>query len=511
MKRTLLSIFALLVAVFTLQPAAAHAVPEPVGTSLSLSADATVPFNHVHEASVTLSVDGSNGGNLQGAISLYSSNAQGDLVRAIGFDVVDQGDGDALPYTWSPSLLLSEEVGTHYLIAEFHPYGHGYAMTRSNLVSYEVVPAAPEGCWRSPVDWDACWEDIPTTVTVGASFEARFDAMVFAHVAPPGRATVTFNGHEYEQQITGTATSFPFDTFGMEAGDYPIDMTYHSSDERFADVSITRTVTLAYPTMDTLTRVTLAASERPESLFDMHVSVCPNNEGRCGGGTRPTGNVTATSATGPTITGTVSNGSGTLSVPQSIAEGTHTYTVTFDGEVRDARWYTPSSGEVTFTVDRGQGGHGGAQLQVGQPSVAEGGTQTLVVTGLGEGEIGHVFLYSTPQFLGSVTADGSGTATFTFRVPAGLAPGQHRIELRTDAAISSAFMTVLAPPAGGAGGSGGAAAVVAAGGAGDARAQVTRLAATGGSDAGLPVGVLAGLLLAAGAGVLLARRSTTVR
>jgi hypothetical protein len=75
------------------------------------------------------------------------------------------------------------------------------------------------------------------------------------------------------------------------------------------------------------------------------------------------------------------------------------------------------------------------------PSVEEGQSETVTGSGFTPGEQVQATLHSTPQVVGTVTADGGGVATVHFAVPPDLAVGQHVLVLtgltsgRTDAVV----------------------------------------------------------------------------
>jgi hypothetical protein len=100
-------------------------------------------------------------------------------------------------------------------------------------------------------------------------------------------------------------------------------------------------------------------------------------------------------------------------------------------------------------------------------------------------------LHSTPVVLGSAAADASGALVFTFTVPASADPGAHTVTMHEGDAsgpvVASAALQVVAAPA----------ALPATGLDADRTAWLAVLA------------VLAGLTLAAGAGVLVLRRRAT--
>ena len=66
--------------------------------------------------------------------------------------------------------------------------------------------------------------------------------------------------------------------------------------------------------------------------------------------------------------------------------------------------------------------------QVGSPTVAPGGTQTVIFSGFRGGEQVNLTLFSAPVTLSPVTADSTGVARVDFVVPADFVDGAHRLE-----------------------------------------------------------------------------------
>jgi LPXTG-motif cell wall-anchored protein len=126
----------------------------------------------------------------------------------------------------------------------------------------------------------------------------------------------------------------------------------------------------------------------------------------------------------------------------------------------------------------------GVSGSVSVPRVAPGGSVTVTARGFQAGESVQVWLYSTPTFVGRAVADAAGVVTATISVPAGLATGTHSVVLVGE---SSGLVWV------------GEFDVVAAG----------ALATTGTSGVAW-LAVVAGLVLASGAGLVVVRRRREV-
>jgi LPXTG-motif cell wall-anchored protein len=120
---------------------------------------------------------------------------------------------------------------------------------------------------------------------------------------------------------------------------------------------------------------------------------------------------------------------------------------------------------ATLTPDKGQ---------------APGEKRVLRLTGYLPNEVVTLVLHSTPQNLGTVTADSSGTLTVAFTVPAGTPAGAHNLVVtRADGSTVTYPVTVAAAK--------------------------PRLANTG-ADVTVPLAIGVGLVLAGGGTLLLARR-----
>ena len=65
------------------------------------------------------------------------------------------------------------------------------------------------------------------------------------------------------------------------------------------------------------------------------------------------------------------------------------------------------------------------QIQVG--NLAEGKSAAVVATGMLPGSVVDLYIYSTPQLLGSAVVDATGTARITAVIPPGLPAGDHKV------------------------------------------------------------------------------------
>ncbi len=167
-------------------------------------------------------------------------------------------------------------------------------------------------------------------------------------------------------------------------------------------------------------------------------------------------------------------------VPVTVATGTHTpgddQAVVPTGQVRGTSANThgvasPDGGAAT-----------GDRTAVGQKVVK-------ILTGFQPHEVVTVTLHSTPQRLGTFTADASGTVRVEFTLPAGTPAGEHTLVYEGDQ--GTYFQETLT--------------VTAAGAAGDGDGDEGGLAYTGASIA-LPLGLGAGALALGGGLVLVTRR-----
>lgn len=87
---------------------------------------------------------------------------------------------------------------------------------------------------------------------------------------------------------------------------------------------------------------------------------------------------------------------------------------------------------------------GGPVARVDRASVAPGGTVTVTGDGFTPGEQVQLWMHSTPTFVAVAPAGADGVARITGTVPADLAPGSHRFELR---GLSSGHSVYSAPVA----------------------------------------------------------------
>lgn len=120
-------------------------------------------------------------------------------------------------------------------------------------------------------------------------------------------------------------------------------------------------------------------------------------------------------------------------------------------------------------------------------SAALGRKVVKVLTGFQPGEVVTVTLHSTPQTLGTFTADASGTVTIEFTVPEGTSGGEHTLVY--EGSMGTYFQETFT--------------VTAA--ATTSNASASSLAYTG-ADVALPLGLGVGALALGGGLVLLARR-----
>jgi hypothetical protein len=132
---------------------------------------------------------------------------------------------------------------------------------------------------------------------------------------------------------------------------------------------------------------------------------------------------------------------------------------------------------------------GGSGISVSSSTVGPGGTITATVTGMPPNTLVTFTFQSAPVVVGTAMSDASGTATLTFTIPAGIAPGVHTISASGGGVTKTITITVTGPsvPAGG----------------GSIRAKT-------GFDLARPLGIALVLLIVGGATIVLARRRSRV-
>lgn len=135
-------------------------------------------------------------------------------------------------------------------------------------------------------------------------------------------------------------------------------------------------------------------------------------------------------------------------------------------------------------------------IALSQTSVAAGGSVVVTGSGFAADASVRIELHSDPVVLGTVRTDAAGALRFSATIPAGTATGAHEIVAIAGAASASTAITVTA----------------ASGTTTPSTGSATTdgsLASTGGDTAWLvPVAIVAGVLLAAGAVLLILRRRT---
>jgi PKD repeat protein len=286
--------------------------------------------------------------------------------------------------------------------------------------------------------------ELPGTVDVGTPLTATVRATSPAGV-PDGVVTLAGAGGTWSSELVDGVATFTVDTWPVAPGEAGFTASYPGSVQfAAAQASASTTLVAIAPVMT----ATLRPSAQAGALAEIAVSVTA-------GGRAVEGTVTATSPTGATVTGALVAGAAVLPIPATLPDGVHVYTVAFAG----AGGVLPASvGPLTLRVDReppvpgepGEPGEqpGGVSGDTAADVVVAGATQTVVVSGLRAGEVIQVYLYSEPIYLGSATADADGVARLSFVVPANLVPGEHRIEIRSEAGVASTWFTVKAAPTG---------------------------------------------------------------
>lgn len=393
------------------------------------------------------------------------------------------------------ALPVDLAVGAHVLSVRYA----GSAVVAPAQAGGAVQVTAVTTALTATADASVAWgQSVGVEVTLTAGGEpldgpvtARLGAVRADAVAQGGRATLQL------------------DTHALAAGDYELVVDFAGSATHAAS---TARASVRVVALESQLTVTATPSTVPDGLVDLTVAVSAPGE-------QPSGMVTAVSSTGPMLSGVLVGGRVVLVVPASIGDGDHRYVVTYVGSTGIGS----SSGEASFTIERQTAS---AQVTPSQSTFALGSEQTVVIEGLEPGETVVVFLHSTPRYLGTAVADGAGVARLSFVVPAGLESGRHRIEVRRDSGVLSAFVTVPAVSpgggsgedsgAGGSGGSGGSGSTGTGTGGGTTTAATAgqagadRLSQTGGrfhSD----VLVVGALFVLVGAFVLVWRRRRATR
>ncbi|MBO3094827.1 fibronectin type III domain-containing protein [Cellulomonas dongxiuzhuiae] len=144
----------------------------------------------------------------------------------------------------------------------------------------------------------------------------------------------------------------------------------------------------------------------------------------------------------------VPDADGTLGLPALTPDEA---AVWFDG-VREPSTVTTEAGTRTVTADgvrvtlTGLDAAGRPGAAAGRVVIAPDGSVTVTGSGFAPGELVDVWLFSTPVLLGTVRVGDDGTFAARFALPAGVAAGQHTLQLNgttADGALASVASGVL--------------------------------------------------------------------
>lgn len=374
--------------------------------------DAVVSFGSA--AVVTASV-GVIGAVVPGATSPHTD---GDLELLVDGTVVDNGPATGTDLLLPPDL----PVGTHVLSVRYAGTALLDAAASSGVI--EIAPVAT-----------SLQVDAPSSVAWGQPLQVTA-ALSAGEAALDGTVLFAVGGARVEADARGGRASAQIDTHALAAGTYDLTVSYGGT---VTTAPSSRAVTVTITALPSSLSVVRGPSSVPTGLIEFAVQVSTVGE-------QPTGTVTATSDTGPALAGMLSGGRATLVVPDTIADGMHTYAIAYTGSAG----ISGSRDTVSFTVARQAPSR---QVAPAQSETVAGAQQVVVIDGLEPGETVVVFLHSTPVYLGTATADANGVARLSFEIPSEIEPGQHRIEVRRDSGVLSGFITVRSATGGSDGGS----------------------------------------------------------
>lgn len=257
---------------------------------------------------------------------------------------------------------------------------------------------------------------------------------------PAGTVTATLGAVTREVELVEGSATFSLDTAGLSAiGELSLAVSYSGSVGYAASTSAKVPVTIG--ARATTVSVTSAGAGSSANLLDITAEVSAD-------GLTPTGTVRFVLDGAQSVDIQLQGGTATFSIPATIADGDHRYTVVYVGSGGFAATQETSG---SFTVSRAATAE--ASSTFGQPELSDwtpqaGTQQTLTLTGLTPGEVVYLYVYSSPIYLTSGTANASGVVTLQFTLPTSLEAGSHRLEYRTAEGTFSVPITVSAASSG---------------------------------------------------------------
>ena len=385
-------------------------------------------------------------------------------------------------------------VGSHTLSAVFTPTStSSYLGSSSNSASLEVdtPPAGATTTTLHVVPAGPVVQGTSVTLTATIDQTTASGTVQFMDGASTLGSPVAVSG--------GTAH---LTTSGLTAGSQDLSAVFTSSDTTVFLNSTSATVTLVVNPPPTVTTTTLQGTPGTVET-NISVSLAATVSPSTAAGTVQFRDGTSDLGSPVTVVG------GAASATTSFTStGTHdlsaVFTPTTSADFAASTATLAYSVTAPVTTSNCSAAANGTTMSA-DPSLAIGQSVDVTVTGASAGETLNVTLYSTPTALGPIIADGSGSATFSLVVPAGLPTGSHVLRF-TDGngtVIGEFAFTVSAPIVAptSSSASTGASPTTAASAAGDG---ASGLAATGSDDALLvQIGIA---LLAAGLAVLLLAR-----
>ncbi|MGP6170787.1 InlB B-repeat-containing protein [Microbacterium sp. A204] len=140
----------------------------------------------------------------------------------------------------------------------------------------------------------------------------------------------------------------------------------------------------------------------------------------------------------------------------NLAAGSVSASVIAKNAVGDSPASAAATGTVTASAPPATppANTGGSTVTSAPSNAAAGATITLVLKGFAPGSLVNLYVYSEPILLGSAIADSNGVATFTVKLPAGLAAGTHTLVgtgLNSAGQATSVSQTIVTTAAGGKG------------------------------------------------------------